>query len=197
DPYLDLAGNPRYDWYTANVHAESEWQHTNFDPTSPWGTTPSAIGNCTTNYYKYEFPDGYRENNADTYIIECIIPLSTLEAGGATIQPGETTINIQWITGCRNEGVTAASVTKILDFKGENIVDVEATGYISQQKVEDSDSSRVITASPSWNPWDNDGIITITELQEIINHWVNDTPKNDHLITITELQNFVAMWLNT
>lgn len=29
-----------------------------------------------------------------------------------------------------------------------------------------------------WNPWDNDAIITTAELQEIVNHWVNDIPKN-------------------
>jgi hypothetical protein len=197
DPYLDLTGNPIYDWYTANVHAESEWQHTNFDPTSSWGTMPNPIGNCTTNYYKYEFPGGYRENNADTYIIECIIPLSVLETGGATIQPGETTINIQWITGCRNEGVTAAYITKILDLESVNIVEVTVTGHISQQEIEDSDSATVITAFSSWNTYDDDGVVTLSELQDAIDHWVNDSPKNGHFITLSELQDLVALWLGT
>ena len=43
DPYLDIGTSPKYDWYTANVHEISEWQHTNFDPLSSWGTMPSAI----------------------------------------------------------------------------------------------------------------------------------------------------------
>jgi len=147
DPYLDIHGNPIYDWYTANVHAASEWQHTSFDPYSTWGTMPSPLGICPTTYYLYDF-DGYRENNADTYVIESIIPISLLKAGGAAIQPGETTVNIQWITGCRNEGVTAASVTKVLDLECVNLVDVEATGNISEQRIQDSDSSTAITTYP-------------------------------------------------
>jgi len=87
DPYLDIPGNPMYDWYTANVHEESEWQHTNFDPFSSWSNMPSPIGNCTINYYKYNFSSDHRENNADTYIIEATIPISLLESSGATIRP--------------------------------------------------------------------------------------------------------------
>jgi len=197
DPYLDLTEHPHYDWYTANVHAASEWQHTNFDPYSSWGAMPASVGNVLVAYYQYDF-DGYRENNADTYIIEAIIPLSLLEAGGATIQPGEATISVQWITGCRNEGVEAASVSKVLDLEAVNIVGVEATGAVSQQEAEDSDSATaIITYAPTWCPWDDDSVITTPEMQEIINHWVNDLPKNGHIITTLELQELINMWLNT
>jgi len=48
-----------------------------------------------------------------------------------------------------------------------------------------------------WNPWDDDGVITTNELQEIINHWVNDIPKNDHLITTSELQEMINLWLTS
>jgi hypothetical protein len=196
DPYLDLLGNPLYDWYTANIHAASEWQHTNFDPYSSWGTMPSSVGNCLVAYYKYDF-GGYRENNADTYIIECIIPISLLEAGGATIHPGETTIDVQWITGCRNEGIEAASVSKVLELETVNFVDVKATGNISQQEVENGDSSTAIATYPpwTWNTWDDDGIITTLEIQEIINHWVNNIQKNGHFITTYELQEMISTWL--
>ena len=123
DPYLDLPGNPHYDWYTANVHEESSWEHTNFDPFSSWGTMPSPItdpGDPTKEvevyYYRYIFDPhdpSKRENNAETYIIEVTIPISLLNAGGANIKPGDI-IGIQWITGCRNEGVKAASVSHVV-----------------------------------------------------------------------------------
>jgi hypothetical protein len=48
-----------------------------------------------------------------------------------------------------------------------------------------------------WNPWDDDQVITTEELQEIINHWVNDIPKNGHLITTGELQTMINMWLTS
>jgi len=148
DPYLDIPGNPKYDWYTANVHEESEWQHTNFDPFSSWSNMPSPIGNCTINYYKYNFSNGHRENNADTYVIEVAIPISLLESSGAIIWPGETTIGAQWSTGCRNEGVKAAGISKVLELEGVNIADVKATGDFSQQYLEDSDFATAIATYP-------------------------------------------------
>jgi hypothetical protein len=48
-----------------------------------------------------------------------------------------------------------------------------------------------------WNPWDDDGVITLQELQDAIDHWVNDIPKNDHMITLSELQDLITMWLTT
>ena len=111
DPYLDLSGNPRYDWYTANVHEESQWQHTNFDPLSPWGTMPSPLGEATVYYYKYDFPDGHKENGADTFIIEITIPRSLF--GADNPKPGDN-ISIQWVTGCRNEGIKIAGVSHVI-----------------------------------------------------------------------------------
>jgi hypothetical protein len=48
-----------------------------------------------------------------------------------------------------------------------------------------------------WNPWDDDGVITTGELMEIINHWVNDIPKNGHLVTTGELMAMISMWLSS
>jgi hypothetical protein len=52
-----------------------------------------------------------------------------------------------------------------------------------------------VTVLPDWNVWDNDGIITTVELQDIINHWINNIPKLGHFITTTELQYSVTLWL--
>jgi len=55
-----------------------------------------------------------------------------------------------------------------------------------------------VAPGPSdWNPWDDDGIITTQELQEAINCWVNDIPKNGHLVTTGELQELINGWLNS
>jgi PKD repeat protein len=78
-----------------------------------------------------------------------------------------------------------------------------AGSYTVSLTVRDDDDasasvSRMVNASAppeDWNPWDDDGVITLTELQEAINHWVHDIPKNDHLITLGELQEFINMWL--
>ena len=66
----------------------------------------------------------------------------------------------------------------------------------SDWDVHDIIGNAEVAAPPSdWNPWDDDQIITTEELQEIINHWANDIPKNGHLITTGELQSMIAMWL--
>jgi hypothetical protein len=54
-----------------------------------------------------------------------------------------------------------------------------------------------VTVSEDWNSWDDDDVITTEELQEAINHWLNDIPKNGHLITTTELQAIISLWLTT
>ncbi len=51
--------------------------------------------------------------------------------------------------------------------------------------------------SSDWNPWDDDGVITTQELQEAINCWVNDIPKNGHLVTTGELQELISGWLSS
>ena len=66
----------------------------------------------------------------------------------------------------------------------------------SDWDVHDIIGNAEVAEPPSdWNPWDDDQIITTEELQEIINHWANDIPKNGHLITTGELQSLIAMWL--
>jgi len=121
DPYLDLGTVPKYDWYTANVHEVSEWQHTNFDPSSSWGNLPTAVtggDEVTVYYYEYIFDPmdpTKRENDAGTFIIEVTIPRNRLASIGADPQPGDT-IGIQWVTGCRNEGVKTASAS--IEIKG-------------------------------------------------------------------------------
>ncbi|MDD3492036.1 MAG: PKD domain-containing protein [Candidatus Thermoplasmatota archaeon] len=58
-------------------------------------------------------------------------------------------------------------------------------------------TSQNINIVGDWNPWDDDGVITTNELQEIINHWLNDIPKNGHYITTPELQALIALWLTS
>jgi hypothetical protein len=55
----------------------------------------------------------------------------------------------------------------------------------------------IITVIEDWNSWDDDDVMTTEELQEAINHWLNDILKNGHLITTTELQAIIALWLST
>ena len=57
--------------------------------------------------------------------------------------------------------------------------------------------SKEIIVQPDWNPWDDDEIMMTSELQEVVNHWLNDLPKNDHLITTAELQEMINLWLTT
>jgi len=54
-----------------------------------------------------------------------------------------------------------------------------------------------VTVSHDWNTWDNDEIVTTLELQEIIDYWINDIPKNGHVISTTEFQVMINMWLSS
>jgi len=156
DPYLDIPGNPKYDWYTANVHEVSEWQHTNFDPFSSWGDMPSSLGDATVYYYEYTFPGGHEENNAGTFIIEVTIPRSLF--GADNPGPGDT-IGIQWVTGCRNEGIKTASTSHVIkgtigDFvwNDENANGCQDAGElgISNVKVELYESGGVTPIDTTW-----------------------------------------------
>ena len=101
---------PGYDWYTANYHIEASWEHTNFDPfSSRKSPMLTYVGDAIVNYYEYDF-GGELENNASTFVIEVTLPRSLL--GENNPGPGDT-IGVQWITGCRNEGVEAASISHV------------------------------------------------------------------------------------
>ena len=47
-----------------------------------------------------------------------------------------------------------------------------------------------------WNPWECDGSITISELQEAVFYWIQGTPVNGHIVVVSDLQEMGFQWLN-
>jgi hypothetical protein len=47
-----------------------------------------------------------------------------------------------------------------------------------------------------WNPWDDDGVITLNELQEAVYYWLEGIPVNGHIVELSYLQEMVFQWLN-
>ena len=49
-------------------------------------------------------------------------------------------------------------------------------------------------AVPDWNPWDDDGKITDTEISLAEYHWATNTPINEHIITDSEISLLEYQW---
>jgi len=105
-----------YDWYLANPahNVEAYWEHSVFDPLSTKSSASLEYrGEATVSYYRYDFPGGQLENNAETYIIEITIPRSFF---GADNPSDGDTVGLRWIEGCRNDG---NSVHAVISFEGK------------------------------------------------------------------------------
>ncbi|MBN2056108.1 hypothetical protein JW905_14355, partial [bacterium] len=105
-----------YDWYTAaaGYNVQAHWEHTNFDPDSTQSATSPVLedlGTVAVHYYRYTFPLGREENNAETWIIEATIPLSIF--GDEAPSYGDS-YGIHYSEGCRNDGNSTDAVIELV-----------------------------------------------------------------------------------
>lgn len=102
-------GNMASDWYTSMYvgHTEGFWEQTNIDPIASGLTSAGAV---ETAYYKYDFPGGIKENGADTWVIEAVIPRHLFGADNPA--PGSD-VGFSWVEGCRNDGNEAHPVMRL------------------------------------------------------------------------------------
>jgi GH25 family lysozyme M1 (1,4-beta-N-acetylmuramidase) len=120
--------------------------------------------------------------------------VTPVQNDGATFKESE----IKWLwTASLSEGDSKTVIYNVTVPSDTTPEDYVILGNVSAYGVEPivvgGDST--ITIITDWNPWDDDGIITDSEIQEAVYHWLTDTPKNGHLVTDEEIQALVYMWL--
>ena len=96
------------DWYTGSRrgHVDAYYELTHFDPSEDSSQfSGSYKGDATyVNYYRYSFPSGHEENDAQTWVIEAIIPKSLF--GTDITGEAQQAMAIRWTMGCRNDGAS-------------------------------------------------------------------------------------------
>ena len=106
----DTASNIVYpttgDWYTGSRvgHVDAYYELTHFDPAGSSSQFSGAYkGDASyVNYSRYTFPSGHEENNAETWVIEAIIPKALF--GADITGQAQQVMAIRWTMGCRNDG---------------------------------------------------------------------------------------------
>ena len=106
DTASDIVYPSTGDWYTGSRvgHVDAYYELTHFDPATSSSQFSGAYkGDATyVNYYRYTFPSGHEENDAETWVIEAIIPKALF--GTDITGQAQQVMAIRWTMGCRNDG---------------------------------------------------------------------------------------------
>lgn len=98
------------DWYTGTDRNDIDTPRdelTNFDP--EWDSFLGEVeGDATVTYDHVAFDGAVLENNAETYVLEAVIPRSALPV----LSPGDT-VGVQYVMGCRNDAGSASYVLRV------------------------------------------------------------------------------------
>jgi hypothetical protein len=113
--------------------------------------------------------------------------VTPVQNDGATFKESE----IKWLwTESLSKGDSRTVIYNVTVPSDTEPKDYTITGNVSAYGIEPITvgGDNTITVITDWNPWDDDGIITDSEIQEAVYCWLTDTPKNDHLIMDSEIQ---------
>jgi len=122
--------------------------------------------------------------------------VTPVDYAGFIYKPSTT----EWLyPGAWNAGDSATIVYEVTIPSSTPFGQYEISGVVSAYLVNPFPVGCATTVDvvEDWNPWDNDAVITITEIQEIINHWITSIPKNGHVVTTHDIQAMIFLWLNS